>query len=133
VQDIYKDRSSPKVWNTAASKLIHVHILDPAICESVTHIVSAPPPIDAETYAKTELPLYVVEERPDERLEGGDFDNVKSVSAMDKHKGLIEEHPLDPTLLTECKCGVRLCDCVYVFAANIFLPKGNCHGTLQPL
>lgn len=74
----------------------------------------APPPIDAEAYAKAGLQFYAVEERPDDRLEGGDFGDVKSVAAMDKQKLQMEEKPLDPTVLAECRCGKRLCDCVYV-------------------
>ena len=74
-----EDRNPAYIWNTAASKLVHVHILDPASCEAVTHIVPPPPPIDAKTYAESNMPFFVLEERPDERLEGGDFDHVKSV------------------------------------------------------
>jgi hypothetical protein len=114
VQDIYPDENNPNIWNTTASKLVHVHILDPASCEAVTHVVSAPPPMDAETYAKSNLPFYVVEEQPENRLEGGDFHNVKSVSAMDKEKEVVKEQSLDPTKPTQCQCGIRLCDCVYV-------------------
>jgi hypothetical protein len=62
-------------------------------------------------YAKAGLPLYVVEEQPDNRLEGGDFADVKSVSAMDKQQGT-KEQTLDPTKPTQCHCGMRLCDCV---------------------
>lgn len=114
MQDIYKDDNDPNIWSTAGSKLMNVHILDPASCESVTHVVPAPPPIDVEAYAKAGFQFYTVEERPEERLEGGDFDNVKSVATMDKQNMQMEEKPLDPTVLTECRCGKRLCDCVYV-------------------
>jgi hypothetical protein len=119
VQDIHEDPNPANIWNTAASKLVHIHILDPASCEAVTHIVPAPPPIDAETYAKSNMPFFVLEEKPDERLEGGDFDNVKSVSAMDKEKGVSEEQSLDPTKPVQCQCEVRLCDCVYVCPVSL--------------
>jgi hypothetical protein len=94
-------------------------ILDPASCEAVTHIVPAPPPIDAETYAKSNMPFFVLEEKPEERLEGGDFENVQSVSAMDREKGVSEEQSFDPTKPVQCQCGIRLCDCVYVFPASL--------------
>lgn len=51
----------------------------------------------------------------DNRLEGGDFEGVKSVSAMDKMKGVVMEAPIDPSKPTMClRCKVRLCDCMYV-------------------
>ena len=114
VQDIYKDTNEPETWNTAASKLVHIHILDPASCEAVTHIVPPPPPIDAEAYVKQDIPFFVVEEQPESRLEGGHFDSVQSVSAMDKAQGISQEQSLDPQVPTQCQCGVRLCDCAYV-------------------
>lgn len=113
MQDIYPDPKDSSIWNTAASKLVHIHILDPASCEAVTHIVPAPPPIDAETHAKQNHAFYVVEEQQDNRLGGGDFDNVKSVSAVDEERGTTEQS-LDPTKPTPCQCEIRLCDCVYV-------------------
>lgn len=112
MQDIYEDRNPSHIWNIAASRLVNVHILDPASCEAVTHIVPPPPPMDATAYAKSNLPLSVVEEKPDERLDGGDFGEVKSVSTMDKQGGVKDEQSLDPTKPTQCGCGVRLCDCV---------------------
>jgi hypothetical protein len=111
VQDIYEDNNPPEIWNHSASRLVNIHIFDPASCEAITHVVPQPPPMDAAAYAKAGLPLYVVEEQPDNRLDGGDFADVKSVSAMDKQQGTMEQ-TLDPTKPTQCHCGVRLCDCV---------------------
>jgi hypothetical protein len=56
--------------------------------------------------------FYVVEEKPEDRLDAGDFDQVKSVAGMDKSKGVEVEPSLDPTQQNPCKCGIRLCDCV---------------------
>lgn len=92
-----------------------MHILDPASCEKVTHIVPPPPPIDAMGYVGANMPFFVVEEQVDNRVEGGDFDNVASVSAMDKKiVGVATEEPeFDPSKPRMCKeCETRLCDCM---------------------
>lgn len=79
----------------------------------MTHIVPPPPPINAAEYAEAKLPFYVVEEQVDNRLEGGDFDNVISVSAMDKDQGVTSEPAFDPSKPRACReCEVRLCDCM---------------------
>ncbi|KAK2846370.1 hypothetical protein FQN49_005792 [Arthroderma sp. PD_2] len=121
VQDIYKDKNDHRIWNTDAARLINVHIFDPRTFESVTHIVPMPPPIGVEEYTKANLPYYVVEEQPDNRLAGGDFDNVLSVSAMDKKKGVVTEPSLDPSRPSMCKeCETRLCDCVVRPCGHLF-------------
>jgi len=120
VQDIYRDDHPARIWNTAASKLVHIHIFDPGSCEAVTHVVPPPPPIDTTAYVESGGQFFVVQERPDARVEGGDFTNVKSVSAMDKEKGVAAEPSLDPSTPTQCKCGVRLCDCVVRPCDHIF-------------
>ncbi|ERF75222.1 hypothetical protein EPUS_00014 [Endocarpon pusillum Z07020] len=114
VQDIYRDPFPVRNWNTEATRLVNIHILDPASCEKVTHIVPPPPPpIDAAEYAEAKLPFYVVEEQVDNRLEGGDFDNVISVSAMDKDQGVTREPEFDPSKPRMCGgCEMRLCDCI---------------------
>jgi len=117
VQDIYKDRSYPPVvWNHAAARILHIHILDPVSCEKVTHVVPTPPSTDVKAYTEAGGKYFVVEEKVDERLDGGDFDNVKSVSQMDQHIGISTEPELDPTKPKMCTtCELRLCDCMYVF------------------
>jgi len=119
VQDIYRDGHPARIWNIAASKLVHIHILDPTSCEVVIHVVPQPPPIDAMGYVEANMPFFVVEEQPENRVDGGDFENVISVSSMDKEKGVATEPSLDPSKPAQCKCGVRLCDCVYVFLTLI--------------
>ncbi|KAF2690881.1 hypothetical protein K458DRAFT_355197 [Lentithecium fluviatile CBS 122367] len=113
VQDIYKDPYPPKIWNYAAARTIYVHILDPLSCEKVTHMVPIPPPMDAKTYTEKGGQFYVVEEKVDERLEGGDFEGVKSVSQMDKQIGVTTEPEFDPMKPKQCTtCLIRLCDCI---------------------
>ncbi|OOQ82021.1 hypothetical protein PEBR_40658 [Penicillium brasilianum] len=102
VQDIIADRNPPNTWNVDAARQINIHILDPASCESVTHIVPPPIPMSAYEAVLSKLPFFVVEEQIDNRLEGGDFDNVKSVSKMDETKGLVSEPSLDPNQPTIC-------------------------------
>jgi hypothetical protein len=93
--------------------LVNIHILDPASCEAVTHIVPQPPPIDVAAYAEANMPFFVIEEQVDNRVDGGDFDNVISVSAMDNVKGVSTEPSLDPSKPSMCKvCEARLCDCM---------------------
>jgi hypothetical protein len=88
-------------------------MLDPESCEKVTHIVPHPPPKDVKNYVETGGQFYVIEEKVDERLDGGDFDNVKSVSQMDKHVGITTEPEFDPKKPKMCaKCEKRLCDCM---------------------
>jgi hypothetical protein len=113
VQDIYKDPYPATIWNHAAARILHVHILDPMSCEKVTHIVPQPPPIDAKAYTEAGGQYFVVEEKVGERLDGGDFDNVKSVSQMDQHIGISTEPEFDPTKPKMCTtCELRLCDCM---------------------
>ena len=112
VQDIHRDGNPAKIWNAEAAMLVNVHILDPTSCEAVTHIVPPPPPIDTKSYIKEGGSFFVVEEQPENRLDGGNFEDIKSVSAMDQAKGIGTEPSLDPSQQTRCKCGVRLCDCV---------------------
>ncbi|EUC44956.1 hypothetical protein COCMIDRAFT_26816 [Bipolaris oryzae ATCC 44560] len=118
---IYKDRNAPTTWNHAAARILHVHMLDPESCEKVTHIVPQPPPIDAKRYAKTGGQFWVVEEKVDERLDGGDFDSIKSVSQMDKHVGITTEPEFNPARPKMCTtCEIRLCDCIVRPCAHQF-------------
>ncbi|KAI4932414.1 hypothetical protein J4E85_002812 [Alternaria conjuncta] len=113
IQDIYKDPYPPTTWNHAAARILHIHILDPVSCEKVTHIVPAPPSTDVKSYTEAGGQYFVVEEKVDERLDGGDFDNVKSVSQMDQHIGISTEPEFDPTKPKMCTtCELRLCDCI---------------------
>lgn len=113
VQDIYKDPYPPTTWNHAAARILHIHILDPVSCEKVTHIVPTPPNTDVKAYTEAGGQYFVVEEKVDERLDGGDFDNVKSVSQMDQHIGISTEPEFDPTKPKMCTtCELRLCDCM---------------------
>ncbi|KAI4919452.1 hypothetical protein J4E90_001586 [Alternaria incomplexa] len=95
--DIYKDPYPPVAWNHAAARILHIHILDPVSCEQVTHIVPTPPSTDVKAYTEAGGKYFVVEEKVDERLDGGDFDNVKSVGQMDQHIGISTEPEFDPT------------------------------------
>ena len=71
-----------------------------------------------KAYTEAGGQFFVVEEQVDNRVEGGDFEAVKSVSQMDQQKigkGKDAEDELDPAILRVCgKCQLRLCDCVYV-------------------
>lgn len=112
IQDIVRDSNEAAIWNLQNAKLMNVHILDPASCEQVTHIVPGPP-IDAQTYIDADLPFFVVEENPDNRLDEGDFDQVASVSEMDKKIGATTEPEFDPNKPKMCEeCSLRLCDCM---------------------
>lgn len=90
-----------------------MHLRDLESCEKVTHIVPPSPPIGAEEYIKEGLPFFVVDEQVNRRVEGGDFDNVKSVSGMDAQKGVASSLECDPNKPVPCEeCGMRLCDCM---------------------
>ena len=81
------------MWNVDAARLINIHILDPASCESVTHIVPPPIPMSVYEAIQAELPFFAVEEQ---------IDNVKSVSKMDETKGITSEPYLDPNQPAMC-------------------------------
>jgi hypothetical protein len=67
----------------------------------------------AYDYVIEKLPFFVVGEQIDDRLDGGDFDNLKSVSQMDEIKGMASEPSFDPSQPLLCKtCERRLCDCM---------------------
>jgi hypothetical protein len=79
----------------------------------VTHIIPPPPPIDAMGYTEANMPFFVVEEQVNNRVDGGDFNNVSSVSAIDKEKGVTVEPAFDPSKPKKCQqCETRLCDCM---------------------
>lgn len=71
--------------------------------------------MDVKAYAEAGGQFYVVEEQIDNHVEGGDFDNVKSVSQMDKQIGVSVEEEFDPKKPKMCvTCAIRLCDCMCV-------------------
>lgn len=90
------------MWNVDAARPINFHILDPISCESVTHLVPPPIPMNAYVAVLANMAFFVVEEQIDDRVEGGDFDNIKSVSKMDETKGIAFEPSLDPNQPTMC-------------------------------
>lgn len=113
VQDIICDNNPPTIWTAAASRVIHVHILDPASCEVITRVVPPSIPPSAQEAVASKLLFFVVEEQVNNRLDGGDFDQVHSVSQIDKISGVASELLLDPSQPTVCgRCEKRLCDCM---------------------
>jgi len=69
--------------------------------------------MDAKAYIEASGQFFVVEEKVDERLDGGDFDKVKSVGQMDQHVGISTEPEFDPKKPKMCTtCELRLCDCM---------------------
>lgn len=69
--------------------------------------------MDAKAYTEASGQFFVIKEKVDERLDGGDFDNVKSVSQKDQQVGISTEPEFDPTKPKMCTtCELRLCDCM---------------------
>src|SRR5438034_8139642 len=90
IQDIYADTNPRHIWNKSRGRLVNAHILDSFTFEEVTHIVPPPTPITAKTYKDLGLPVFLVEEDVDGRVDGGNLlKGVKSVSTMDKEMGMI--------------------------------------------
>ncbi|KAL4818499.1 hypothetical protein BDW67DRAFT_182658 [Aspergillus spinulosporus] len=115
VQDIVQDRSPKGIWDTARTKLLNIHILQPSDFEAVTHIVPPKTPITIGEYIKAGIPFYAVEEDPDQRLDGSaTLAGVKSIGAMDNEVGVDEaDTEFDPLKPKRCAtCAVRLCDCI---------------------
>jgi hypothetical protein len=90
--------------------MINVHILDPTSREEVTHIVPPPIPMDAYEYIGKRLPFFVVNEQIDDRLDGGGFEDIKSVSQMDEDNGANSEPRL--IHLSLLYVGLAKVDCV---------------------
>lgn len=112
IQDIVRDNNSAIIWNVQDAARMNVHILDPASCEEVTHIVQEPP-MSAQAYIDADLPFFVIEENVENRLDKGDFEQVVSVSEMDKKIGVTTEPSFDPNTPEMCEeCSLRLCDCM---------------------
>ncbi|KAL4774496.1 hypothetical protein BDW60DRAFT_205069 [Aspergillus nidulans var. acristatus] len=115
VQDIVQDSSQKGIWDTARTRLLDIHILQPSDFEAVTHIVPPRAPITIEEYIEAGIPFYAVEEDPDQRLDGSaTLAGIKSISAMDNEVGVNEaDTEFDPLKPKRCAtCAVRLCDCI---------------------
>ncbi|KAF8248968.1 hypothetical protein K440DRAFT_660501 [Wilcoxina mikolae CBS 423.85] len=83
IQDLVADSKSRHAWNTSRTCLTNVHIFSPASFEAVTHIVPHDVPITAKDYADAGLPFFVVEEDPDNRIDGSETLNaVHSVESQ---------------------------------------------------
>jgi hypothetical protein len=81
IQDIVADPNPSYLWNASRTRMINVHIFSPNTFEALTHIVPHPTPISAAAYASEGLPFFVVEEDPDNRLDGSEtLASVMSVS-----------------------------------------------------
>lgn len=118
IQDIYADTNPRHIWNKPRTRLVNVHILDSFTFEVATHIVPPPTPITAEKYNDQGLPVFLLEEEVNGRLDGGNsLKGVKSVSIMDKETGIddISNAVFDPLKPKKCQtCESMLCDCMYV-------------------
>ncbi|KAL4997886.1 hypothetical protein BDV10DRAFT_201560 [Aspergillus recurvatus] len=107
MQDIVQDTSPKGVWDKARAKILDIHILHPSDFEAVTHIVPPRTPITTEEYIEAGIPLYALEEDPDQRLDGSaTLAGVKSISAMDNEIGVdgadTEFDPLKPKRIRPC-------------------------------
>ncbi|KAI0868578.1 hypothetical protein GGS24DRAFT_506653 [Hypoxylon argillaceum] len=99
-QTILKDGNHPDIWATASTITIPVHILNTALFRDVTGQRAPPCPISASTYARVGLPFFDFPETPSGIA--GDFENVKSVRALDVERGLAsgEEPSVRPRVVT---------------------------------
>ena len=118
IQDIYADTNPRHIWNKSRTGLVNVHILNSFTFEQATHIVPPPTPITAKAYKDLGLPVFLVEEEVDGRVDGGNpLKGVQSVSMMDKEMGIDGSSDTTFNPLKPKKCGTceaRLCDCMYV-------------------
>ena len=118
VQDIYADTNPRHIWNKSNTRLVNIHILNSFTFEEVTHIVPPPTPITANMYDDLKLPVFLLEEELNDRVDGGNsLKGIQSVSAMDKKMGIDGSPDTTFNPLKPKKCGtceVRLCDCMCV-------------------
>lgn len=118
VQDIYADTNPKHIWNKSNTRLVNIHILNSFTFEEVTHIVPPPTPITANMYNNLKLPVFLLEEELNDRVDGGNsLKGIQSVSAMDKKMGIdgSSDTTFDPLKPKKCgTCEVRLCDCMCV-------------------
>lgn len=69
--------------------------------------------MNAQAYIDADLPFFVIEENVENRLDKGDFEQVVSVSEMDKKIGVTTEPSFNPNKPKMCEeCSLRLCDCM---------------------
>ncbi len=99
-QVIHKDRADPKIWVTASTITIPVHILTTAMFRGVTGQKPPRCPISASTYADAGLPFFHLPEQPSSI--SGAFDGVKSVNELNVDRGLAsgEESNVQPRVVT---------------------------------
>ncbi|KAL4787455.1 hypothetical protein BJX76DRAFT_363397 [Aspergillus varians] len=116
LQDIVEDVSHKRIWDTSRAKSLDIHILHPPDFEAVTHILPPKTPITMEEYLAAGIHFFVIEEDPDQRLDGSAaLAGVKSISTMDEHIGVHDNlsTEFDPLKPKRCgTCAVRLCDCI---------------------
>jgi hypothetical protein len=126
IQDIHADTNPRHIWNKSRTRFVNMHILDSFTFEAVTHIVPPPPLITVKTYKDLGLPVFLLEEEVDGRVDAGNpLKGVKSVSMMDKEMGIDSSSEVTFDLLKPKKSRTfeaRLCDCMHVF---LFLNIGR--------
>ncbi|KAL1637637.1 hypothetical protein SLS58_009240 [Diplodia intermedia] len=104
VQDIYRDIYPGPHWQKDRTRLINVQIFDAATFEAATHIVPPPTPVTAKTYADAGHPFWVIEDNPENRVGPSEaLSAIKSVSALDKEVGVVEDQggDIDPSKPTK--------------------------------
>ena len=123
IQDIYTDTNPEYIWDKSRTRLINVHILNSYSFETITQIVPPPTPITARMYIDLGLPVFLLEEKVDARVDGGSpLKDVKSISTIDKQVGIdySSEAAFDPLRPKRCgTCESRLCDCMYVSPSSV--------------
>jgi hypothetical protein len=115
-QDIEEDTNNPRIWDTANSKLLSIHILNSADFEEVTGMLPPETPVTADVYAKLGLPFYeLYTEKPKPSKVGGGtvFGALKTLSQIDAANECKPSFYYDPQNPPHCAiCRTAFADCL---------------------
>ncbi|KAL2752824.1 hypothetical protein ACRALDRAFT_1083413 [Sodiomyces alcalophilus JCM 7366] len=105
-QTIVPDPYPADAWDTAASVMVNLQILDTTSFEAVTGHPAPPTPISVSDYVRKGLPFYDIWKEAPTGI-AGEFSEIKSVAEMMRERALAaggsapeEEKPVAPPLVT---------------------------------
>lgn len=94
-QTINPDAYPADSWDSSASIMLNLQILDVASYSAVTGLPAPSTPVNGEEYARHGYPYFEIwnEEKTGVK---GDFDEIKSVAQMEKERALAEGRDVPP-------------------------------------
>jgi hypothetical protein len=87
-QEIYADKSNPRLWDVASSKILYIHIVNSLDFTAVTGLAPPESPVNWKTYADLRLPFDGELGRDDIKGKGissdGAFDDLISLEEAEE-------------------------------------------------